>query len=125
MLYRKFAIAVLVIAPIVVMGIQGFTPAHHQEDQTSDPDTPHTSPMPVTVPVVAPMPPSIPAPPVQSGEMQSDGGQSDIGDAGQPLPGAGQPMLAPGNGLPAAAPTNGGPGIPVAQATAPLPATQQ
>ena len=125
MLYRRFAIAVLVVAPVVVMGIEGFTPVQDAGKRVSYPDAPRSSAVAASGPVVAPVPPSMPMPPSAGGQTAGDAGRAEISDAGEPLPGAGQPMLAPGNGLPAVAPANGGNSVPGTQASAPFPGAQQ
>lgn len=91
MLYRNFAIATLLAAPIIVMGVQAFLPQSGSAvpDQAAQSAAP---PPPVPVPVAPPVaPPGVPS-------------ASTTSDFGQPMAGAGQPMLAPGEGLPVTAP---------------------
>lgn len=86
MMYRNFALATLLAAPLIVMAVQSFTPKPEQPAQSAiQPDVP---PPPVPVPVAPP--PSMPGAP-----------SADASAAfGQPMAGAGQPALAPGAGLP-------------------------
>lgn len=86
MMYRNFALATLLAAPLIVMAVQSFTPKPEQPAQSAiQPDVP---PPPVPVPVAPP--PSVP------GAPSADASAS----FGQPMSGAGQPALAPGAGLP-------------------------
>jgi hypothetical protein len=89
MMYRNFAIATLLAAPIVVMGVQAFMPKPEPTAPSPSGARPADAappPVPVAPPVTVPaIPPS-----------------SDTANFGQPMPGAGQPMLAPGAGLPQA-----------------------
>lgn len=86
MMYRNFAIATLLGAPLIVMAVQSFTPKPEQPAQSAiQPDVP---PPPVPVPVAPP--PSVP------GAPSSDASAS----FGQPMGDAGQPSMAPGAGLP-------------------------
>ncbi|MDO7833909.1 hypothetical protein Q4610_02515 [Sphingobium sp. HBC34] len=80
MMYRNFAIGVLLAAPIIVMAVQSIAPKPQQDTQQAA--VAAAPPPPVPVPV---------APPVgQPGAPVS----TDSTGFGQPAPGAGQPMLA-------------------------------
>lgn len=98
MLYRNFAIATLLAAPIIVMATQTVLPSAPQplaqDAQNVIADVP---PPPVPVPVAPPVaPPGAPA-------------MAAAPTFGQPMAEAGQPMLSPGAGLPQqAAPTVSG-----------------
>ncbi len=91
MLYRNFAIATLIAAPLIVLAIQNFLPqpgaAPRSEEAALHPDAPPPVPVPVAPPVVTPGAPAMPEP---------------APSFGQPMADAGAPMLAPGQGLPAA-----------------------
>ena len=102
MMYRSFAIATLVAAPVIVMAVQNFLPAPPSGVQDQPPATPAT---PAPAPLVAPnAAPAVPAPSPPSADFAPP-----MPAAGEPLPGAGQPMLSPGQGLPQPPPsTNGG-----------------
>ncbi|WP_311267159.1 hypothetical protein [Sphingobium sp. WCS2017Hpa-17] len=96
MMYRNFAIATLLAAPLIVMATQSFLPKPEQPaPSTIQPDVP---PPPVPVPVAPP--PSVP------GAPSADTSAS----FGQPMAGAGQPAMTPGAGLPdtSAPPITGG-----------------
>lgn len=99
MLYRNFAIATLLAAPIIVMATQAMLPqAAETASQDASPITPDVAPPPVPVPVAPPVaPPGAPA--IAAAET-----------FGQPMSSAGQPMLSPGAGLPeqVAPPASGG-----------------
>ena len=113
MMYRSFAIATLVAAPVIVMAVQNFLPAGAARSKAKNdpvlarqalglPDQPAT---PAPAPLVAPnAAPAVPAPSPPSADFAPP-----MPAAGEPLPGAGQPMLSPGQGLPQPPPsTNGG-----------------
>ncbi|HAF42012.1 MAG TPA: hypothetical protein DCG90_09650 [Sphingobium sp.] len=89
MLYRNFAIATLIAAPLIVLAVQNFlpTPAPAPQAEQVAPPTPPV-PVPVAPPVAAPSAPAV---------------ASDPAVFGQPIAGAGQPMLA-GEGLQEAPP---------------------
>ena len=89
MLYRNFAIATLLGAPLLVMVVEAVVPKPQPAAETS---AAAATPAPVT-----PVPPSPPivmpqAPPVAA-----------MPDYGQPLPGAGQPLIVPSGNMPTAA----------------------
>ncbi|QGP78872.1 hypothetical protein [Sphingobium sp. CAP-1] len=84
MMYRNFAIGVLLAAPIIVMGVQSITP---KPQITTPAANSASTPEPVPVPVAPPIAPAAPS-------------AVSTADFGQPIAGAGQPMLAPGTGLP-------------------------
>lgn len=89
MLYRNFAIATLLGAPLLVMVVEAVVPKPQPAAETS---AAAATPAPVT-----PVPPSPPivmpqAPPVAA-----------MPDYGQPLPGAGQPLIMPSANMPTAA----------------------
>lgn len=95
MIYRKFAIATLLIAPVIVMLAQNLTP--------------HATPTPqpvnaVSVPVQAPTSVSASSPPATQPLDQSQyapaAPTTEPVEFGKPMPDAGQPTLAPGSGLP-------------------------
>ncbi|RYM14904.1 hypothetical protein [Sphingobium cupriresistens] len=97
MLYRNFAIATLLAAPLIVMATQAFLPQPNapQQDQSAiKPDVP-------------PPPPPVPAAPVATPGAPSVEAATSFG---QPMAGADQPALAPGAGLPdtSAPPMTGG-----------------
>ncbi|MAN11668.1 MAG: hypothetical protein VX205_16315 [Pseudomonadota bacterium] len=102
MLYRNFAIATLVAAPLIVLAVQNFMPPAPSDPQgAADAPHPDAAPPPVVAPTVAPPAPPAPPPPADFA--------NPLPAAGQPLPEAGMPMLAPGQGLPQApAAPNGG-----------------
>jgi hypothetical protein len=87
MMYRNFAIATLLAAPILVMAVQTFTPK------------PDAAPK-ARVNAAPPAPPPVPAAPPAPVPTPSSPGEA--ANFGEPMPGAGQPMLAPGAGLPQA-----------------------
>lgn len=89
MLYRNFAIATLLAAPIIVMATQTFLPP--KQPDTAEVQTQAPPPPPVPIPV---------APPVTAPDMQTN--VAPTSDFGQPMAGADQPSMAPGNGLPGA-----------------------
>lgn len=84
MMYRNFAIGVLLAAPIIVMAVQSVTPKPEQTAQQTA--TVEAPPPPVPVPV---------APPVG---QPGTSALSDTANFGQPVAGAGQPMLATDSG---------------------------
>ena len=86
MMYRSFAIATLVAAPVIVMAVQNFLPAPPSGVQ-DQPATP--APAPLVAPNAAP---AVPAPSPPSAAFAPP-----MPAAGEPLPGAGQPMLSPGH----------------------------
>lgn len=81
MSYRAFAIGTLLAAPIMVMAVQSFTPVHHTQS-----DAPTAVAAPVEVAPVQTVPP-----PVQDAPT----GPAPV--FGQPLAGAGQPMMPMGD----------------------------
>jgi len=90
MLYRNFAIATLLGAPLLVMIVEAVVPKPQPAAEASA--VAAATPAPVT-----PVPPSPPivmpqAPPVAA-----------MPDYGQPLPGAGQPLIVPTGNMPTAA----------------------
>ncbi|MEA3541453.1 MAG: hypothetical protein U9R77_04955 [Pseudomonadota bacterium] len=102
MLYRNFAIATLVAAPLIVLAVQNFVPTvPFGPQRAADAPYPDAAPPPVVAPTMAP--PAQPAPPPPADFA------TPVPAAGQPLPDAGMPMLAPGQGLPQApaAPNSG------------------
>ena len=94
MIYRNFAICTVIAAPLVVLAVQDVLP-RRPESSPSQPAIIGTSP-----------PPSVPAPAAQPAVLPPP--PADAPAFGQPMAGAGQPMLAPGAGLPetSAAPTD-------------------
>ncbi|MEQ6332077.1 hypothetical protein [Sphingobium sp. MK2] len=84
MLYRNFAIATLLGAPLLVMMVEAVVPKAPASPESVAVETADFVPQPVAPPVIAPQAPSV-APPA---------------NFGQPMPGAGQPTLIPGAGLP-------------------------
>ncbi len=96
MMYRSFAIATLVAAPLIVMAVQNFLPTAPDapEEQVAAAPVPPSTQPPVAALSVAPPPPAtIPAPADFAASAPM---------AGEPRPGAGQPLLSPGQGLPSA-----------------------
>lgn len=86
MIYKAFAAATLIIAPLMVIAVQNFTPHPH-----------HEAPAP---PVAAQVPPAIQpaaAPAFSSAPVLAP----DPASFGQPTAGAGQPVVITGGGLPA------------------------
>lgn len=84
MIYRNFAICTLLVAPLIVLAVQNIMPKPPEsapvQGNIAD------APPPVAVPVAPPV-----APPPADASAPG---------FGQPMPQAGQPMLAPGAGLP-------------------------
>ncbi|MGW8204001.1 hypothetical protein ACWGM0_15835 [Sphingomonas bisphenolicum] len=97
MLYRNFAIATLLAAPLIVMATQALLPKREPAPQGQSAIMADVPPPPVPVPV---------APVVTPGAPTVDAASS----FGQPMAGADQPALAPGAGLPdtSAPPISGG-----------------
>lgn len=87
MMYRNFALATLLAAPLIVMAVQSVAPK--PAEQAASAAQPETPPQPVPVPVA---PPAIPTDMSAAIEPQSS--------FGQPMSDAGQASLAPGVGLP-------------------------
>lgn len=89
MMYRNFALATLLAAPLIVMAVQSVAPK--PPEQAAPAAQPETPPPPVPVPVAPPPAPSI-APADVAPPSSFD----------QPMSDAGQPALSPGAGLPEA-----------------------
>ena len=90
MLYRNFAIATLLGAPLLVMVVEAVVPKSQPIAETSDVaavDPAPVTPVPPSPPIVMPQAPPVAAMP----------------DYGQPLPGAGQPLLVSTGNMPTAA----------------------
>ncbi len=92
-MYRLFAIATLLTAPLIIMAVQAFMPRPPAAEEAVN----GTAPMPAVPPPapasVQPPPPPM-AEPVPAAPDYSVADSIDSG-AGQPMPGAGQPMLNP------------------------------
>lgn len=100
MLYRNFAIAVLIAAPLIVLATQSLLPnGQHPAQVEQNGQAPIISDVPPP-PIPVPM-----APPVATPGTPT---VSDAASFGQPMAGADQPMLAPGAGLPDASPPPSG-----------------
>ncbi|MES2172796.1 MAG: hypothetical protein V4523_02500 [Pseudomonadota bacterium] len=88
MMYRNFAIATLLAAPLIVMATQALLPKPGAPQQQSEsaitPDVPPPPPPIPVAPMITPGAPSIDTPSA----------------FGQPMAGADQPAMAPGAGLP-------------------------
>ena len=82
-MYRKFAVAVLIIAPIIVMGVQSLLPAAKPTVQQGAPTTVPSEATPSTATPAPSAPPGAFAPP------------PDPSDFSKPMPGAGQPSGQP------------------------------
>lgn len=84
MMYRNFAIATVIVAPLIVLAVQCIMPKPPEPApvQGNIADAPPPVPVPVAPPVAPP-----------STDASAPG-------FGQPVAQAGQPMLAPGAGLP-------------------------
>tara|TARA_R110000868_G_scaffold35025_10_gene125906 strand:- start:2424 stop:2750 length:327 start_codon:yes stop_codon:yes gene_type:complete len=90
MLYRNFAIATLLGAPLLVMVVEAVVPKPQPTAETSAVaavDPAPVTPVPPSPPIVMPQAPTVAAMP----------------DYGQPLPGAGQPLIVPSSNMPTAA----------------------
>jgi len=87
MMYRNFAIATLLAAPLIVMATQALLPQQNPAQQGQSALIADVPPPPVPVPV---------APVVTPGSPSVDAASA----FGQPMAGADQPALAPGAGLP-------------------------
>lgn len=85
MIYRNFAIATVIAAPLIVLAVQSILPKA-PEPAPSQPVIADAPPPPVPVPVAPPV-----APPSTAASASA---------FGQPMVEAGKPMLAPGAGLP-------------------------
>ncbi|NML09036.1 hypothetical protein HHL08_02565 [Sphingobium sp. AR-3-1] len=98
MMYRNFAIATLLAAPLIVMATQALLPK---------PGTPQQQGEPAIKPDVPPPPPPMPVAPVVTPGAPSVDAPSAFG---QPMVGADQPAMMPGTGLPdtSAPPMTGG-----------------
>lgn len=80
MLYRNFAIATLIAAPLIVMAVQSFVPAQLPVERLQPVVTPVADSAPPPPPAYSPPPP---VEPVAEGTLPF----------GQPMEGAGRPML--------------------------------
>lgn len=83
MIYKGFALSVLIGAPLVVVAVQSLLPPPQPAVKQAE-AAPQTGP-----PMVAPVPPTLAYAPPPAPEA--------IVPAGQPMAGAGQPMLVPGS----------------------------
>lgn len=86
-MYRNFALATLLAAPLIVMVVQSVAPK--PPEQAPSAAQPEAPPQPIPVPVP---PPAVPTDTSAAVEPPSS--------FGQPMSDAGQPSLAPGTGLP-------------------------
>ncbi|AOF98353.1 hypothetical protein [Sphingobium sp. RAC03] len=89
MLYRNFAIATLLGAPLLVMVVEAVVPKSQPAAETS---AATAAPAPVT-----------PVPPSPSIVMPQAPPVAAMPDYGQPLPGAGQPLIVPSSNMPTTA----------------------
>lgn len=96
MMYRNFAVATLLAAPLIVMATQSLTPQPPSQPGQSA-IQPDVAPPPVPVPVAPPV--AIPGATTMIDPPSS---------FGKPMGGADQPALAPGAGLPDTSAPNGG-----------------
>ena len=90
MLYRNFAIATVLGAPLLVMIVEAVVPRPQPTAETSavaSADPAPATPIPPSPPIIMPQAPPVAATP----------------NYGQPLPGAGQPLIVPSGNMPTAA----------------------
>lgn len=103
MIYRNFAIATVVIAPLIAMAAQSLIPTHHaSHDDQAEPSVASPAVATPAIPTTGsfappPQPVMEAAPPPASASPPAP---TQAPAFGQPLTGAGEPMLAPGRGLP-------------------------
>ena len=87
MLYRNFAIATLLGAPLLVMVVEAVVPKPQPAAETSAVAAVDPAPVPPPPPIVMPQAPPVAAMP----------------NYGEPLPGVGQPLIVPSGNMPTAA----------------------